>query len=223
MSNLPRNRPWLRYLGLSALVLVIVAIGVGGWMVYDGALTSLRAEENLHATLFSIRLVEQFVHDKGRWPASWEELEGLQFPSHAPLPLNGEISVVRIGGQHGYEWPGQAEHLKGCVVIEFQIDQEFVASQDPMEFTAIKPVGPYYEYRLATASVQSLQRTLKLAGEAGGEDTGDAGKAKDVTAELARTKHAVVASDSSLPTDESHRGPFWDAMRTAGFRRLATD
>ena len=134
-------------------------------MVYDGVSLSLRAEENLHATLFAIRLVEQFVHDKGRWPASWDELEGLQFPNSAPSPLNGERSVLRIGGQHGYEWPGQAEHLKECVTIEFQIDHEFVARQDPMEFTVIKPIGPYYEYR-GYGFVQSLQRTLKMATEA---------------------------------------------------------
>ena len=53
MSNLPRNRPWLRYLGLSALVLVIVAIGVGGWMVYDGCfnVTSGRGESPCHFVL----------------------------------------------------------------------------------------------------------------------------------------------------------------------------
>jgi hypothetical protein len=168
MSNLPHNRrSWLRCLGLSALVLVVAAIGVGGWMVYVGVSTSLRAEENLHATLFTIRLVEQFVHDKGRWPTSWDELERLQFPSTAPLPLNGEISVVRIGGQHGYDWPGQAEHLKECVAIDFQVAPKFVVSQNPNDFSAIKPIGPYYEYR-PYGFVQSLQRTLKIAVEAKG-------------------------------------------------------
>ncbi len=137
-------------------------------MVYVGISTSVRAEENLHATLFTIRLVEQFVHDTGKWPTSWDDLERLQFPSTAPLPLNGEISVVFIGGQHGYEWPGQAKHIKECVEIEFQINRRLVANQDPREFTAIKPIGPYYEYRYY-GFVQSLQRTLNMAAEAKGQ------------------------------------------------------
>jgi hypothetical protein len=35
-------------------------------------------------------------------------------------------------------------------------------------------------------------------------------------------QNAVLAADPSLPADEHHTGPFWDAMRTAGFRRLAS-
>ena len=159
MSN---RRSWFRYIGLSLLVLLLVALGVGGWMIYLGVSVSLQAEENLHATLFTVRLVEQFVHDRGRWPASWNELEQLPFPSDAPSPLNGQTSVVYIGGQHGYDWPGQAEHLKKCVAIDFQVDPKAVVNQEPMQFTAIKPIGPYYEYR-DYGFVQSLQQTLKTA------------------------------------------------------------
>jgi hypothetical protein len=156
------HRLWLRYLGRSLLFLLITTVGIGGWMIYIGISTSLQAEENLHATMFAIRLVEQFVHDIGRWPTSWDELEHLPFSSTAPSPRNGKTSAVYIGGQHGYTWPGQAEHLKECVAIDFHIDQKIVASQNPMEFTAIKPIGPYYEYR-HYGFVQSLQQTLKTA------------------------------------------------------------
>jgi tetratricopeptide (TPR) repeat protein len=158
----PRHRrQGLSYFWLALLVLLIAVLGVGTYVLYLGISTSLQAEENLHATLFTIRLVEQFVHEKERWPSGWDELEGLPFPNSAPSPLSGELSVVRIGGQHGYEWPGQADHLKRRVLIDFQPDLKAVAIQNPMEFTAIKPIGSYCEYR-DYGFVQSLQLTLTL-------------------------------------------------------------
>jgi hypothetical protein len=174
MNSLPKyHRSWLRCLGLSLLVLVIAAVGIGGWMLYVGVSVSLQAEENLHATLFTIRLVEQFVHDKGRWPASWDELDGLPFPGTAPSPLNGQMSSkAYIGGQHGYEWPGETKHVKECVAIDFQIDQGVIARQDPKDFTAISPIGPCYQYR-DYGFVQSLQQTLRLAIESNNKSRTD--------------------------------------------------
>jgi hypothetical protein len=166
MTNSKQNRRSRRfYFGVSLVVLLISGVCIFGWMIYRGISVSLQAEENLHATLFTVRLVEQFVHDKERWPTSWDELKGLAFPSTAPSPRNGEISVVYIGGQHGHKWPDQAKHLMERVEIDFKIDPKFIVDQDPMSFTAIKPIGPYYEYR-DYGFVQSLQHTMKMALEA---------------------------------------------------------
>jgi hypothetical protein len=129
-------------------------------MAYLGISSSIRAEENLHSTIFVVRLVEQFVAEQKRWPRSWEELESSPFPSDAPRPGNGELSVVRIGGQHGYEWPAASKELQSRVAIDFAVDPAVVAQQDPMTFTAIKPIGPYYEYR-HYGFVQSLQATIQ--------------------------------------------------------------
>lgn len=138
-------------------------------MIYIGVRESIRAEDNLHATLFVIRLVEQFVDENGRWPKSWSELEQMQFPSDAPSPLHGfpapkpgEATVVRIGGQHGFDWPDQSQFLQECVAIDFDPDIAAIANQDPMDFEAIKPIGPYYEYRYY-GFVESLQETLRSA------------------------------------------------------------
>jgi hypothetical protein len=135
-------------------------LGIGGWMIYRAASTAVRAEENFHTTTFAIRLVEQFVHDKGRWPASWEELEQLPFPVSPFSPLNSQGPWVAV--PHGYEWPDKAEHLKERVTIDFQIHPKTVADQDSSQFTAIEPIGPYYEYR-GYGFVQSLQQTLRTA------------------------------------------------------------
>lgn len=155
-----RRRTWRWYIGFAFVALVICALLVGAWMIYTGITVSLQAEENLHATLFTIRLVEQFVHENGRWPRSWSELEQMPFPSEAPSPLNGELTVIRIGGSHGFDWPTQSPHLRECVTINFGADAITISDQNPMEFDAIKPNGPYYEYR-DYGLVESLQKTLR--------------------------------------------------------------
>lgn len=129
-------------------------------MLYMGITESLQAEKNLHATLFTIRLVEQFVYEHGRWPKSWTELEQMAFPANAPSPLNGELTVTRIGGSHGYDWPQESPHLQQCVSIDFAADANAIINQSPTQFQAIKPIGPYYEYG-NYGFVDSLQKTLK--------------------------------------------------------------
>lgn len=150
-----KTNRWLRYVGISVLVLVIVAIGVGGVILYLGISGALEAEINLHATEFVVCLVEQFVHDEGRWPTSWDELEKLPFPSVTPSPSN----VHPAGGRHCYEWPAALEQLQERVAIDFRPDVHVIVHQSPMEFTAIKPVGPFYEYR-DYGEVRSLQEAL---------------------------------------------------------------
>lgn len=156
-------RRWKRVIAWSVLVIVLTGVGVGATMAYLGISASVQAEENLHSTIFVIRLVEQFVTEEKRWPHSWAELEAVAFPSDAPLPANGELSVIRIGGQHGYEWPSASTKLQQRVAIDFAADPRTIAEQDPMAFTAIKPIGPYFEYR-RYGFVQSLQETIRDVG-----------------------------------------------------------
>jgi hypothetical protein len=164
------KRSWTRVLGWVAISTVLTAIGIVAAMVILGVSSSIRAEKNLHSTIFVIRLVEQFVAEERRWPRSWAELESVSFPSDAPRPGNGELSVIMIGGQHGYEWPAASKDLQSRVAIDFSADPAALARQDPMSFAAIKPIGPYYEYR-DYGFVQSLQQTiLQLKAEPGGEE-----------------------------------------------------
>jgi hypothetical protein len=127
--------------GLVALLLAI--IGLGGWVLYRGVSASLEAERNLHATLFTIRLVERFVSERGRWPRSWDELEAMS--------IRDDL--------FGQQWPAVSPEVRSRVSIDFGIDPRGVARQDPMSLTAIRPTGPYYEYR-DYPPVKSLQRTI---------------------------------------------------------------
>lgn len=162
-TDMSRRRcvTWLRRIVLALVLLVVVAMVA---MCVVGMIGGALAEENLHATIFAVRLVEQFVNDNGRWPNSWNELENTPFPSAAPSPLNRETSAIRIGGAHGYDWPAESKHLQKCVRIDFDVNVDQVIAQDPMEFEAIWPLGAYYEFR-DYGFVQSLQETLRKSTE----------------------------------------------------------
>ncbi len=140
------RRPWLRYLIRILAFLILGAIGIGGWMAYRGLIHSVQAEINLHDTTFTARLVEHFVEQRGRWPRSWAELEGLPIPAGA-----------RWGRS---DWPASSAELQRHVRIDFTADPVEIARQDPMSFTAIEPIGPYYEY-WQHGHVPSLQATIR--------------------------------------------------------------
>src|SRR5262249_24801914 len=144
-----RPRGWLRTALRVLLVLLLAALALGGWMVYHGISTSVTAEKNLHATILAVIVVERFVEERGRWPRSWEELEGLKGTDH----------------RNGYVWPKSAAEIRRRVAIDFDADPREVARQDPMTFTAIRPIGPYYEYRRYDF-VPALQKALREAEKA---------------------------------------------------------
>lgn len=127
-------------IALSAVVFVaafVGFIGVGVWR-------AIRAEENHHATLLTIRVVDQFIHEKHRWPTSWTELEEVSFPSPAPSPLN-----VRWDGSRAmYNWPRDCHAVHERVEIDFDFDVYSSGNLSRGEFCAIMPSERYcYEYR----------------------------------------------------------------------------
>ena len=163
--NCHRDSPTTTFKSLHRWRIFLNVAVIGGVsFAYHVASTSINAEKNLHATLFAIRLVESFVGEHGRWPASCEELEGLTFPPTVPRPAHGLApGIVRIGGAQQYAWPAEANEVRSRVEIDFQVDAATVANQDPQQFTAIKPIGPFYEYR-HYGFVTSLQQSLREAG-----------------------------------------------------------
>jgi hypothetical protein len=140
------GRSWARWLVRALVVLILASIGLGGWMVYRGVTTSVEAERTLHATLFTTRLVNKFVAERGRWPDSWEELD--RFPFADDL--------------YDVKWPAVSPEMRRRVQVDFQINPREVAWQDPMSFSAVKPIGPHYEYR-DYREVASLQSTMRSA------------------------------------------------------------
>jgi hypothetical protein len=125
---------------------------MGGYRGCRSFIVSMQAETTLHAIQFTIRLVERFVAERGRWPESWEDLENLSFPEKL----------------FGKPWPAISSEIQQRVVIDFQVDPREIARQEPMSFTAIKPIGPFFEYR-DYDEVPSLQETIRksIKGAAG--------------------------------------------------------
>jgi hypothetical protein len=143
------DRPASSHNRLVTKVLIVVllsGVSIGGWMIYRGISVSLEAEYNLHATIFTIRLVEQFVTEQGRWPSSWEELERLSVP-------NDRLCW-------GQAWPNVSAEVQKRVLINFHVDPKEIAAQQPNTFDAIKPIGAYYEYR-EYPYVRSLQGAVR--------------------------------------------------------------
>lgn len=128
-------------------------------MAYQGVTRALQAEQTLHAAEFVFQLVDQFVHDHGRWPTSWSELEQMPFPSDTPSTLNQSL-VRNVADERGY-WPAASQEIQQRVMIDFQADPKTIATQNPRDFEAIKPIGPYYEFRDTGPWFPSLQKTIR--------------------------------------------------------------
>jgi hypothetical protein len=149
---------WRRYVGWTLLVLVITAIGIGGWMLYAGISVSLQAEVNLHAMQFPICLVDQFVYEKGRWPQSWQELERMPFPSKKPSPMQLRLGAHDTAPFDWGDWPSSSKKVQEHVAIDFNADMSMIAHQDPSMFIAIKSIGPCF---VCWDYFEPLQETLK--------------------------------------------------------------
>jgi hypothetical protein len=67
----------VRRRGVGAFVALLL---VGGWLAVRRVVHSIEAEQMLHATHFTVALVERFVTEHGHWPKSWEELEATTLP-----------------------------------------------------------------------------------------------------------------------------------------------
>lgn len=136
---------WARRVAMALAVFVVAALAAGAWVAYVAVTTSLESEHTLHATYFAVALVEDFVATHHRWPADWDDLERHPRPPDA---------------RWYRDWPDDADELRRRVAIDFDADPESVARQPPMEFTAIRPIGPYYEHRHG-GCVASLQETVR--------------------------------------------------------------
>ncbi|WP_417393174.1 hypothetical protein [Gimesia sp.] len=144
---------------IAPFVVVAALFGIA-WLVYYGISVSIRAEHNLHSTLYVVRLVDEFVYENQRWPKSWTELEQMKYSGDAYTPRNGELNALRVGGAMTFQWPADSLTLQHRVTINFDADPNDIVDRNPMDFDAIKPIGPYYEYR-DYGIVDSLQETVR--------------------------------------------------------------
>lgn len=120
------------------------------------------AEQNLHATLLVIGLVEKFVEEHRKWPKSWEELEEWKVDGVRVEPQKERTNVIRIGGAMQYEWPSSSPEIRKRVLIDFHATLNEMSKQQPREFRAIQPNGECYDYRIY-GYIKSLQDTIRKA------------------------------------------------------------
>jgi hypothetical protein len=121
---------WRKRVFWLSLAMLLIVVGFVACLFYRGITTSLRAEITLQANRFVFRLVEQFVVANHRWPLSWAELE--------------QEKMTWEGGQFGADWPAESPKVQQFVSIDFAADPARVVQQAPMDFAAIRPIGPCY-------------------------------------------------------------------------------
>lgn len=156
-----KRKAWPRRLLFAYVSLAVVGIG---WGVYRG-FAALQTEQNLHASLFAVSLVDEFVKTRGRWPRSWAELEQVVVVAAAE-PLTNDSTDLRLGAEHGYAWLAASRELQQRIIVDFDADPDVIASQDPRSFVAIRPIGPTFDYR-SSPQVRALQARLKAATQRG--------------------------------------------------------
>ncbi|HZZ73443.1 MAG TPA: hypothetical protein VFE24_14410 [Pirellulales bacterium] len=148
-----RRNPYRRRVILALAIFAIGATVAVGLIVDEAVTRALAAENNLHATVFTIRLVDQFVVENGRWPRSWQELKSLKSAAKNSAIMCGSDDDPLNGWRPDLEQRG---------AIDFEVDLNTIATQDPRAFIAIRPIGPlYYEYRYGLVAV--LQKSVRTA------------------------------------------------------------
>ena len=146
-----KKKSWIdRIVLIAGLWLLLIVIGVV-WIAIRAGYAALDAEKTMQTCRRMARLVEQFVSDNGRWPASWKELEATKL-----LTDDQHQDFTSFIGP----WPESVEEVKRRVYINFQPDLKEIAHQDRYAFEAIKPIGRHFEYR-GYGDVDGLQETLR--------------------------------------------------------------
>jgi hypothetical protein len=121
-----RPRTWV-LAGTAILMGVGVSAAVGVTLVRRTVRQLIEAEDRLHATILTCRVVDDYLKANrfAAWPSSWEDL--------CSTPR-------REWGQ--FEWPRDAHRLEALVNIDFHARLSELAAQNADRFSAIRPNGP---------------------------------------------------------------------------------
>jgi hypothetical protein len=129
----------------AAVVVLVIAVGAGIAFVNSVLSVAKHAEFALHGTTIVIMATEKYVHEYGKWPATWKDLESVS------LDPGGTFS-----------WPNDLKELQDIqefVEVDFSVTLQQVASQRVDNFSAIKPHGPAYGGW--QAGIPSLLKTVQ--------------------------------------------------------------
>jgi hypothetical protein len=121
---------WFERLYRVGLLIAAALVVAGAALAYRGVAVSLEAEHTLHANNLVLEVVTAHLeNDNAEWPNSWDEL-----------------TVTVPTRQRGmYSWPDDLEELQQRVKIDFSLTTADVSTMDPATFSAIAPIGPYYQ------------------------------------------------------------------------------
>ena len=129
-------------------IVTVVLVATGALVVCVGS-TARHAEFALHGTTLVIMVVEKYVHDHGKWPASWKDLESVSLDP---------------GGR--FSWPGglkELQNIQEFVEVDFSLTLDQVANQRCDDFHAIRPHGTAYSgwERGIPSLLQTVQKARK--------------------------------------------------------------
>jgi hypothetical protein len=134
----------MRWIVKGLVAVVLIAALLGNLCFYKGVSDSLHAEHVLHAALLTVQLLDDYVASHGgEWPKSWANLEDLP---------------PREWGM--FEWPKDSHEVQTYVEVDFTADPKELAKQTPVEFDAVRPIGPYYPFK-ERWQVEALLETLR--------------------------------------------------------------
>ena len=108
----------------------MIALAVGGWLlrcVIEGVSVMKHADLAFRATLKATDVVNKYVRERGRWPASWEDLES--------VPIIGDTEHMS---------PGDWDEMRAYVEIDFNLTVDEVAKQSAETFEGIRPIEPVW-------------------------------------------------------------------------------
>ena len=160
---------------ISAFVVVgVITVMYVAWRGYHCALFAIEAEYSYCATVTVIFLVDHYLDcHNGKWPESWEDLESIPFDY--------------VFGK--YRWPADSDELQARVTIDFDVDIHLLANQSWEEFTAIRPIGPSYNYKRWASGL--LERVQKYHGDVSCPDA-DSGSQENSHTEITGTADDVL-------------------------------
>ena len=113
------------------LIVAVIVIFAAIACIYRGITASLHAEHVLHAALLTTQLLEEHIVERnGEWPRSWSDLETLPRREWAM-----------------FEWPADSQEVQRYVTVDFSADLQRLASQTADDFNAVRPIGPFYDFK----------------------------------------------------------------------------
>ena len=146
----------------SVIAVLLAVVSVSFWYVVQAVSLWKHADMAYRANAFATEAVELYVRERGKWPASWMDLESVY--------ATGGTRILPQGG-----W----NEIRPYVEINFDLTLADVANQQTDDFDAIRPREPVWgDYRRYYTSLLESVRTLERSKceqeeEGVGEEKGD--------------------------------------------------